>query len=309
MHWPAASAGLVLLMDPRMGQKRWLGVTVLAGVLLVSGLMGVLSVRVALEDRTAAAAARELQVSAMRIGAADAIVLAGGNQTEAGLEQAVEALAGDHTRALASLSPSDAASAQALLLEIAGCGTWLLDPGDEVHEIHDHGELQALLDQAATSADADASSAERNAAIALIAALSASLTGLWRFAKSRNRMDRRHSEAVSEARTARQFVALVGDSPDAFMVITPNGYVSYRSASSEHLLPTGIAHRDDIVALADSETANRLRSHLQRTDAVSASEVFELTDIKGTTGCFELRVSDLTGDPAVGGHVITARDV
>lgn len=281
----------------------------LAGVVLASGFFGGWSIWIALEDREAAADARDLQVSAMRVAAADAVRIAGGDPIEPGLELAVEALSEDHTAALSALSPFDAESAKALLVEIAGCGSWLLDPGDVSHEVHGHGELQNLLDAAAVSASTNAVSAERQAAMALLGGLVASAIGVSLVVGSRVRSHRQRSAAVSEERAGRRLAALVHDSPDMFVVLDPEGLISYRSASSDRLIPVTARSRDDVVALASDDVADQLREHLKRSTEGGDSEVFDLTDAGGVVGRFELRVSDLTDDPAVAGHVVTARDV
>lgn len=296
-------------MDRQGGLKWWFTLAVFASAVTLSGVVGIESARVAIADRAAAEASRQLQVSAMRVATADAIRIAGGDPAEPGLDEAVEALTGDHRQALGSLSSADAEAATALLVEIAGCGTWLLDPGAEVHEVHGHAELQTLLDSAATSASADAASAERNAALALLAALGALAMGLGLIVMSRIRWDRKQTTVASEAQAAQRLVALLGDSPDVFVVIDPDGQISYRSPSAENLFSPAVESRDDIVALVQDGDAERLRWHLDRTDVDGASEVFNFVDVNGVSGCFELRVSDLTGDPAVAGHVLTARDV
>lgn len=296
-------------MDPRTETRKRLGSLVLVAVILGSVFVGVWSVRVALDDRSAASAARDLQVSAMRVATADAIRIAGGDPIAPGLDAAVMDLAGDHSAALDALPSPEASRAEALLVEIAGCGSWLLDPGEEVHEVHGHGELQALLDAAATSATANAAAAGRNAVVALASGILASLLGSSLLAGSRIRSSRRWSLAMSEQRASQRLAALVQDSPDVFVVIDPEGEMTYLSRSARRLLGENAKHRDDFVALAGDDSAGRLRIHLQRTAVGSALEVFELTDIDGVTGCFELRVSDLTCDPAVGGHLITARNV
>ncbi|MGI9611323.1 MAG: putative bifunctional diguanylate cyclase/phosphodiesterase [Acidimicrobiales bacterium] len=282
---------------------------VLASVLLASAFFGGWSIWIALEDREAAAAARDLQVAASRVAAADAVRIAGGDPIEPGLDLAVESLSGDHTAALSALSPSDAASARALLVGLAGCGSWLLDPGDATHEVHGHSELQNLLDAAAISASAKAVSAEREAALALLGGLVASAIGVSMVVGSRVRAHRQRSAVVSEEQAGRRLAALVHDSPDMFLVIDPNGLISYRSASSNRLIPLAATSRDDVVALASDEVADHLREHLTCSTAGGDSDVFDLIDTGGVKGRFELRVSDLTHDPAVAGHLVTARDV
>lgn len=296
-------------MGPGTGIKRWAPAIVLCVLFGTAGIAGVWSTRSALVDRESASAARDLQVSAMRVAAADAVRIAGGDPLGPDLDAAVDALAGDHDAALAGLAESEADQAEALLLEIAGCGSWLLDPGDEVHEVHGHSELQALLDSAATVAADNASAAERSAVLSLVGGMLVAFLAAVLVAGARVRSYRRQSLFESEQRSGQRLAALVRDSSDLFFVVDPDGLISYRSVSAHRLLGEAGLHRDDIAGLAEPGSVDRLRSHLQRADVQGALEVFEVLDSDGALRCFELRVSDLTADHAVGGHVITARDV
>lgn len=297
------------IMDPRTGIKKWSVAIVLCVLFVAAGAAGVWSIHSARSDREASSAARDLQVSAMRVAAADAVRIAGGDALGPGLDAAVDDLAGDHGVALAGLDDVEADRAATLLAEIAGCGSWLLDPGDEVHEVHGHSELQALLDSAATAAADNASAAERTAALSLIVGLLVMLLVAAFAIAARARAHRRQSLFESEQRSGQRLAALVQDSPDLFFVIDPDGLISYRSKSAHRLLGESGVHRDDIASLAEPGSVERLRKHLRRTAAQGALEVFELPDNDGGSRCFELRVSDLTMHRAVGGHVITARDV
>lgn len=276
---------------------------------MTASSLGLWSTGRALDQRNTASAARDLQVAAIRVAAADAVRLAGGNSTDPALDGSVQTLQEDHGRVLAALSPTDADATERLLIEIAGCGSWLLDPGDEAHEVHGHTELQSLLNTAADNAGNNATSAERTAVWALFGVVIAIGFGAAVAIRRRFRTQRARVLALSQERAGKKFAALVHDSPDVFIVINADGVITYRSDSATRLLPADAATRDDLVSLACADDAAELESHLRRADAGGACATFELLDPVDDLGWFELRVSDLTDDAAVAGHVVTARDI
>ncbi|MFT7475235.1 MAG: diguanylate cyclase (GGDEF)-like protein [Verrucomicrobiales bacterium] len=233
--------------------------------------------------------------------AAHTLHLAGVDPAVPGLYDAVDALGEDHSAALAALSDTDAIRARVLVAEIAGYGSWLLDPDDTEHELRAHAELHGMLDSAATLVEVDAGDAGRNVAAAVVAAFAASVLGVALLVRSRERS--------ANHLIMQRLDTLVRDSPDMFVVISPDGVITHRSDSLSRILPESAGHWDDLVALADDETASRLRVHVERSEVGPALAVFEVTDREGVTGSFEVRVSDLGDDPAAGGHVLTFRDV
>ncbi len=295
-------------MGPRMGSA-WIqrGVYWLFGVSTV--LFGVLSVQSALAERSSSSAARDLQVAAMHVATADAVRIAGGDPSIEGIDAAVAELSGSHDEALAALSDADADATRALLVEIAVCGTWLLDPEGEPHPVHEHGDLQALLDKAATTSELNAEAAEERALLAFLAIIAVSLSALIGLTRSWAR-NRNHQLAVrSEENAGRRLAALISDSTDAFLVIGEDGHINYRSESAAQLLSDELDHLEDLVARAAEGSRTRLRRHLRSSTEAASKEVFELSLADGTSAPFELRVSDLSADPAVAGHVVTARNI
>ena len=263
----------------------------------------------ALEERRSVAAARDLQMASMTVETADAVTLLGGDPQISEVASAVEGLSGGHDAALHALTADEAARARDLLVEIAGCGAALLDPDGGEPVAHGHQELHSLLELASRQAAANAARAERQAVTAVLTAVVAVLVGAWMLVRARFRSRRERSRAEAEVLAGRRLASLINDSPEMFVVIDRADRIVFRSASAEALLGSRTCGGDDIVALADDAGQPALRAHLNRSDAGGVSEVFALTDVGGAVGWFDVRVSDLTDDPLVDGHVVTARDI
>lgn len=273
-------------------------------------LIGLWSSAEALEERRSAAAARDLQMAAMTVATADLVVATyGGEPQLPALESSVEELRGGHDLALHALPPDQAGRARDLLREITACGLRLLASDGSKPVVHDHQELQYLLDSAARNAATEAAEAERQAVLAVFVAVFAVCLGGWLLVRSRYRSERERSRAEAQANAGRRLESLINDSPEIFLVIDRAGGIAYRSASADRLLDAAALSTEDIVALADGPEQSELREHLGRSDIGGVSDVFRLVGADHEPGWYEVRVSDLTDDDLVDGHVITARDI
>lgn len=127
----------------------------------------------------------------------------------------------------------------------------------------------------------------------------------------RARSDRRRADLLvgAEATAGRRLNALLNDSPDMFLVVRPGGALDYRSETSKLLLGPMAARIDDLIRLARPDEQERLRRHIDSPGSRNVSAIFELAESAGRPRQIDVRVSDLTGDEAVGGTVVTIRDV
>ncbi|MEZ5230192.1 MAG: diguanylate cyclase [Acidimicrobiales bacterium] len=261
------------------------------------------------EQRHIATAASDLQVAAMTLAAADSLLLDGEQPGGLQLGHAVLALSTNREMALRPLSPGDANRANELLDEIAANSLTLLDHGARGHEIHGHGELHDLLAHAADEAESGAIAAEQRALGAVVLASLAVMVGFWLVLKSRFRSEHDRERAELQAREGRRLEALLDDSPDSAFVIDLGGRIVYRSESGNRLLGLEFGAREDLVALASPAKRDALRDHLRRADASGDSAVFSLRDQSGVWGWYQIRVSDLSDNRTVDGHVVTARNI
>ncbi len=294
-----------------MDRPRW---NIAWGVVFVVSVVGVVTAAgwaaaEALEERRSAAAARDLQMASMTIETADAVALLGGQPHVDEVASAVEHLATDHELALHALSPQQAARADELIDQIADCGRALLGPGADGPAAHDHRELHDLLELASRRAAANAAVAERQAVTAVAAAAIAVVLGAWVLGRTRRRQRYERSRAEASLLAGRRMAALIDDSPDIFVVLDAADRITFRSMSADGLLGPDAVFGDDLVELADPGDQQAFRALLGRSDADERSEVFRLAGPTGATGWFEVRVSDLSHDPLVDGHVVTARDI
>ncbi len=261
-------------------------------------------------ERQTASAARDLQIAAMKVAVADGLMLAGSDRPPLDLGASLETLSTKRDAALRRLPEDQSDLARALLDEITGCGTMLLDPGALDHVVHGHDELHAILAVVVDDASAGAATAERRAFWAIIAACLAVMPSLWFMLRLRLQSEHDRDRAELQERARRRLQVLLDDSPDSSFVIDLDGQIIYRSDSGDRLLGgDGISSRDDLVSLAEPSKRAALRDHVGRTGASGASAVFVLRDTAGAHGWYQIRVSDLTGNETVDGHVITARNI
>lgn len=245
----------------------------------------------------------------MTLAAADSLVLDDADPSLLRLEQAMLALSSDPELALKPLPPSEAERATELLDEIIANSGTLLDPGAEDHEAHGFAELHDLLATSSADANAGAASAEQQALAAIVLACVAVIAAFWLVLTSRFRTERERDRAERGAREGRRLEALLDDSPDSAFVIDLRGRIIYRSESGNHLLGSGSSSRNDLVALASPTNREAFRDHLRRSDASGDSAVFSLQDLSGGWGWYQVRVSDLSDNQTVDGHVVTARNI
>ena len=240
---------------------------------------------------------------------ADSIASAGGAPSLAGVAASMEQLAGNVDRALHALSPVERAHADELLTEIAGHGLALLGVGELPEAAHSHDELQTILGDAAERANEDAASAEQHALFAVGVAIAAMISTAWVTLRYRYRSASERAVAMTQLRASQRIERLLNDSPDMFVVLGTENDITFASPSTASLLGHAPTSIDDLLACASEGDRAILDEHVAATGQRAGSAFFELTDTTGATGWFELRVSDLTDDELVRGHVVTARDI
>ncbi len=253
----------------------------------------------ALEERRSAIAASDLQAAQLTISSAEALLGTPLESSSDHLVASVATIEGDHSVALHSLSPRDAARVEVLLVG-------LVDEGHaDSHRAAEHVELRALLDKATDLAEADASRAEQRAAVSLVLAVVALTVASWALLSSHYRAN---NEAISnEADNAlrRRLETLLNDLPDMLFVFDGDGRITYRSASVDDLLKQN-ATIDEFVSKVAQADRGRLMKHLDVES--SASEIFEVLTQDGCAH-LDIRVTDLADDEYVDGFLVTARDV
>ena len=264
----------------------------------------------AISHRTAANEANNLRHSAATVAFADAMYGATGSLDNRGLAEALATLDGEHDRALARLDSDERSLADAEITAIVNCGM-ALRSGD-VGEMppHDHDDLAILLDAAATRASNMADQAETRARYASIVSFTAAMLAAATSMRWRQRVQRDELAARAEIKAGLRTEALLNDSPEVIVVIAPDGSLSYASASLARTFgPNAIRTIDDIVAHTTALERVSLHRHLRGEGAIRRSRVFRLHVDSGDLHSFEVRVSDLTDDTLVDGHLVTMRDV
>ena len=127
-------------------------------------------------------------------------------------------------------------------------------------------------------------------------------------------LERRVHERTSELdASARRFRALVQHSSDVVTVVDADGTITYQSDSIEGVL--GYVPMDvigtNLALLALPPDDDAIRAHLASAsdpEAPAATEVI-LHDAGGATRQVEMTITNLLGDPHVGGLVVNMRDV
>ncbi len=279
---------------------------VLAAVLILLGIAGTSYLTmVAIRHRHTAQAASNLHFAAATIGAS------GSDQYRAKLwpgqtvEEALAVLEDVKTTALDMLSSTEQRIAQRLLDALVEC----VDDDESTNcssfNAAHHAELHWLLTRASDNAADRANRSEARALVGGTASMTTLLVGAGSVLAAR----RNRSEARTNAAASRRFQALLRDSPDIIVVIKPNGVVSYRSPSADRLLEAESVGISDLLARAEVEDRTQLRVHLRWPGAEHRVLTLPLTTRDGQRRWFELRVSDMTSDKDLGGHVVTAHEV
>ena len=297
---------------------RFAGVCLLIILFVGAVVTALVSTGEALEERRSEAAASELRLASMIAGNGAILASFGGDVELPQLESSMVKLSGNHDQALHSLTPADTMLARDLLDDIVVHDLALLNFDGIDHAAHGHDinhltqtqlTLDGLLGLASSESASDANAAEQWAKLAAVAAALLAGFGAWLLVRSRHQIERQKARSEAHEQSRRLLESVLDDSPEIFLVVDQRSEITYRSASADRLLGTGASTREDIVALADVSASIRLRKHLGRSDAGAVSEVFELTGIDGDAGLYGVRVSDLTDDGTVDGHLITARDI
>ncbi len=296
----------------RLPLHKSLGVAFVAVVIVAAlSAAGYLSLE-AFEERDAAAKAVDLQVATLNVSALEVT-----SPEQPDLDDVVKwgwitKLRSPADDALHSLTEDEAEEARLQLAEIADHGAMVLRGVAVTEEEHQHERLQTLLALAADRSAKDAITARRQAYAAIALALAA-VTALG--VELLRRRFRRQAVAESQrtqVREGQRLQRLLNDSPDIFMVLDPGGASTYQSASAARLVGRtsgSLPSIEDLVCRAHEQDRARLRNHLVASDASGEPEVFELADLEGETGWFAVRVSDLTDDELVAGHLVTVSEI
>lgn len=294
---------------PRAGRRNAY-LAVLACVLLVGSLAAAVHfILEALEERQVATAAVDLRLAALIVTADAGLSSHEGHLQSLDLAPAVELLQQDRDLALHALDRDERVAVGAYLDLVVEQGTQLLAGKTVGEEDLDDATIQRLLGEGANRADVDAARAEGMAAAALLMAIVMLGLNGWALLRLRYRSSEDRAVELTQIRAGHRLARLLNDSPDIFLVIAPDGRITYRSASAGRLLSGGITTREQLLELVEDADRARLDTHLCQTQTGGAAEVFELVEVDGSISSFELRVSDLTAEEHVAGHLVTASDV
>lgn len=126
-----------------------------------------------------------------------------------------------------------------------------------------------------------------------------------------HRVNERTKELVS---SQRRFKALIQDSGELFGVCDADGTITflegpvsaYFGVEADALIATNVL---ELIWAADQERARAMLAQRLKTTAPMPPEDFWIRRPDGTWLCLNVLVSNLLDDPAVGGIVLTARDV
>ena len=308
-------------------------------LVLASASAAVYLVREALEERQVVAAAVDLRFVALTVVSTEALGLEGDLMLVpvAGLEESLDYLDQSHDLALHGLSGTERAEVESNLAELVETGRLLLarieaaqtgalvepvlgvddagavTPASPVDELTGNETGRTLLDvlgRAADDATSDAHRAEQGATVALAVAVLVAALAVWLTLRLYYQQLRDRAVANVQARAGERLERLLNDSPDVFVLIDKSDQITYRSSSASRLFPAEITTGAELVALAnDGPTRHALAIHLDSAVPGRRSELFELTDVNGSCGWYEVQVSDLTDDDLVDGHLVTIRDV
>ncbi len=271
-------------------------------------MMAAFFVLEALEERSAAAAANELRVASLTLTSSDH--MEGTESTEgmslqlptADLELAIKTLQGNHDEALHSLRTDERARVLILLDDLAEKGH------SAVHTQSAHTDLHRLLTKAASESAIDADEAEWRAALATVTAITALACAAWALVRDRSRAEKRSIASASEIALGQRLETLLNDLPDMVLVFADSGLITYRSRSTDQLL-SGDATAEEFYDLVDESERPALLRHLGNEFDSGGTETFAVRRLDGTVVSLEVRVTDLSDDEFVSGHLVTARDV
>ncbi len=298
-------------MPTYSGKSERASMALVAAAFAVAGLclaVAIVLTADALDQRRAAAEAADLEFAALAV-SSTAIGTVGVGATQptshAALYEAFEVINDDSSTALRSLALSDRRRAEYLLGLLSPCVLERLTVTCGRFSTQQHEELQWLLVLASQNARSSARAAETRAVAGALLGSAALAVAGWSLMRTRARSRRDRADAAG----ARRLQALLHDSPDMFIVINPDGRLAYRSPSSQRLIGPVANWIASIIRCAKAEDRDLLRSHLRSRNAEHDVVTLHLTAFDGSTGWYELRVSDLTEDKNLGGHVLTIHDV
>ena len=290
----------------------------LVGVTVALSGFAIWAMMEASEERQGATAAADLRYSALILEAVHGLpvdeTMTLGLQVGGAIDQVTQ----NRDSALHALTPDERAVVNDGLDELVECGEMIQSsleapgsqppPAPEAPD-HDHQRLLLLLEAAVDRAQTDADMAERQA----LAALGAAIVGLgalsWALFRARYDAQAGRSLASTWANASRRVDRLLDDTPDGLLVIDPLGAITYRSDAASNLITEQTTTRDGFVDRFPPAQREALEAHVTAGGVRGASATFRLDDPPKPTQWWEVRVSDLTDDDAVGGHVITLRDV
>lgn len=271
------------------------------------------SARKALDQRAVAVEATDLRLAVLTVASADE------RPTDTAefdrLASAVERLSGDHDVAFGGLTDVQRSAVETDLQLIAGHGEMLADHGHVMaggeHSLAAHGHLEESLRTAALNSVDSAARNEGRAALSGLAALGALAAGLWRWLSLRSRAKSMQTRADALQEASSRFEWLLNDSPEASLIISRDGDISYQAASVAAFFPDReLGNRDDLVELTVDAEQSQFAAHLQSEGTGRRAMAFRVagSDTDPDRN-FVAQVSDLRGDALIDGWLVSLRDV
>ncbi len=282
---------------------------------LVICLVGVVVLTLeALEERQSAVAAADLRLAVMTVASVEdveALDPAGRarftvwlNALDVNVEPAVHALEeaeAEETRQ--QLNELSSRGQQALTSNVA------VDRSDELTRFQ---PLVQSLRTASVSAADHASAAEQRAGVAAIGGVV--LLGLAMGSALRTHTRAKSAELTAEAHrsAADRFGALLEEIPTATAVVGTDNAIAYASTSMTGLLGATPQQLADLEVLATPPERQALTEHIKLGGAERAALDVQsqmISDDNRSAREFRVRVSDLTGDPLVHGHLVSVSEI
>lgn len=267
----------------------------------------------ALEEREAAVAVTDLRLAV--ITALD--IEAGREPTPAEqerLQASIEVLSGNRENALHAV-PEDRRTFTTTELDKMLQHARSISAGmmmeSGVHSVAAHEELEAELRSASLAASTDAAVSERRAGATGIASIGllALLGFMW--LRTRSQVDRTRAYDEANHAAALQLGALLDESADAICIRDVQGDLSYRSAQFDRLFdPNHVKNFSDLEQMLCNDRTQDVITELS--DSVLADLSFDVRlaeDSEQHRREFRMRVSDLSADPVVAGHLVSLREM
>ncbi len=301
-----------MMTDDAPTNRWWPTFLAVLAVLASMGLVGY-TINEAREERHAAMDAAELRTSALIVRTADGVRRSTGARYENRLESATTAvadaaiaIASGNSDALHGLTATEASRAQQMLAELGHRGAMpaayrLGPPGPP----SDDDDLDRLLARSVERSRASARKAERVALWSLLAGAAVAIGGGAALVRSRTRWAFQRTQTELSLSTARRLEALLNDSSDVVLVFATSGELVFQTTSAcRHFDPAQLASESGLCALAGSSTS----ALAEQLHSSGSGGLYRLRCSDGSLRWFDVRVTDLSDEPEVGGRLVTIRD-